>query len=424
MQNISVVFRILILVGVLGLMLFSTGSTLRPISSSMSRSSLAINKLEVNDSAFQLIIDSLEVWISQVEYYRWQQKITKHQLDSLLRLIDTSEMQLRSVQLDSNQMYNTLSIDTGRQEITKNDIRFIKDSIGLAYKPVEVTASISTQHPQALEYQNLAAWHKLMDGWIVEAEQNRMRWEHKLDIYLEQLPNQEARRVEFRGGWYRIFFASHRAHTIQVHANKSGQLQPLSTTWQLLNRKKVIPVCVTNGGMYEPDGTAVGLLIENGQLLHQLNKDSLPVADNFHLYPNGVFYVDTVGRFGVSTTAAFKNRFLASYKEIRQATQSGPMLVINGEIHPKFTYGSPNTNIRNGVGILREAKAETAVFVISETRINLYDFALLFQKVLRCDQALYLDGVISKMYYQNNQQMMGDLGGSLGPVISIVRRTE
>lgn len=370
MQYISKVSRILIFVGVLGILLFSTGSILQPFSSSEKNSSPVINTLnEVNDSAFQSIVDSLGFWISKEEYYRWQQGIIKRQIDSL--------------------------------------------------------GSLSPQNLQEVAYQNLDTIYHSLEGELSEAEQSRSYWDGKLDQYLSQPIYQEARRFQFRGGWYRIFLASSNLHTIQLHTNRSGKLQPLSTTWEQLNRKKTIPVCITNGGMYHPDGAPVGLLVENGQVVHPINQDSLPVADNFHLYPNGIFHTDTAGRFHVSTSEAFNRQVAASsYKTISQATQSGPMLVIDGKIHPRFTYGSPNTNIRNGVGILRASNGNTAVFVISETRINLYDFALLFQKLLRCDQALYLDGVISKMYYQNNEQIMGDLGGSLGPVISVVRKIE
>ena len=80
--------------------------------------------------------------------------------------------------------------------------------------------------------------------------------------------------------------------------------------------------------------------------------------------------------------------------EIRYATQSGPMLLINGNMHPKFTKGSKHIHIRNGVGILPNGNL---LFAMSKDSINFYDFASYFAEQ-GCENALYLDGAISKTY--------------------------
>ena len=80
--------------------------------------------------------------------------------------------------------------------------------------------------------------------------------------------------------------------------------------------------------------------------------------------------------------------------EIKYATQSGPMLVIDGQVHSSFKDGSTNLNIRNGVGILPDNKV---IFAMSKTEINFYDFAKYFQS-LGCKNALYLDGFVSRTY--------------------------
>ncbi len=82
-------------------------------------------------------------------------------------------------------------------------------------------------------------------------------------------------------------------------------------------------------------------------------------------------------------------------KEIRYAQQSGPQLLIDGKIHSAFTEGSVNQTVRNGVGIIDE---NTIVFAISQTKVNLYEFAAMFQEKYGCKNALYLDGAISEIY--------------------------
>jgi len=98
----------------------------------------------------------------------------------------------------------------------------------------------------------------------------------------------------------------------------------------------------------------------------------------------------------------------------RVATQSGPLLVIDGKLHPALTDGSKNVHIRNGVGINKDGKV---VFVISNQKTNFYDFASLFKEVLECDNALYLDGAISKMFInETNRNEDGRFGVMIGVV--------
>lgn len=101
----------------------------------------------------------------------------------------------------------------------------------------------------------------------------------------------------------------------------------------------------------------------------------------------------------MSQTSEFRKLDPDFRSDIQYGTQSGPMLVINGKIHPKFTFLSKNTNIRNGIGVIKDGQNEKAVLVISEGKVNLYEFALLFQFLFKCDNALYLDGAISKAYF-------------------------
>ena len=160
-----------------------------------------------------------------------------------------------------------------------------------------------------------------------------------------------------------------------------------------------------NGGMYKKDGSPQGLYIEAGKTLFPV--DTVTNAHgNFYLQPNGIYYISNKNVAGITTTKNFKN------KGISYATQSGPMLVIDGVLHTAFKEGSANLQLRNGVGILPNGDA---VFAISKEPVNFYDFAQYF-KNMGCKNALYLDGFVSRAYIpsQNLLQTDGDFGVIIG----------
>lgn len=160
-----------------------------------------------------------------------------------------------------------------------------------------------------------------------------------------------------------------------------------------------------NAGMYTKELEAQGLFIDRQKTIVAL--DTASGGGNFYMKPNGVFYLTNNNAAVVCKTNDFKNNGTIKY-----ATQSGPMLVIDGRIHPAFTQSSNNLNIRNGVGILPDNKV---VFAISKTEINFYDFAKFFQD-LGCRNALYLDGFLSRMYLpeRNWLQTNGNFGVMIG----------
>ena len=142
----------------------------------------------------------------------------------------------------------------------------------------------------------------------------------------------------------------------------------------------------TNGGMFHGDGNPVGLFIEDNEVRYKLNTDE--GSGNFFLKPNGVFAISQNGQALVTTSEQWLTENRPS---IEFATQSGPMLVINGTIHPIFTKGSANLYIRSGVGV---DQTGNVLFGISEASMNFHDFATAFQEE-GCTNALYLDGAIS-----------------------------
>ena len=162
-----------------------------------------------------------------------------------------------------------------------------------------------------------------------------------------------------------------------------------------------------NGGMYMEDRAALGLFIQNGKVIRKLNKAK--GYGNFYLMPNGVFYLDRKGKGHVCNTAAFPG-----VKDIQYATQSGPMLVTEGRIHPDFKKGSSNVHVRNGVGILPDGRM---LFAMSRKTVNLYDFAEYF-KNKGCRNALFLDGFVSRTWYPAGNWKQTD--GYFGVIVGVV----
>lgn len=177
-------------------------------------------------------------------------------------------------------------------------------------------------------------------------------------------------------------------------------------SWFEENKKEL--VFAMNGGMYKTDNSPLGLYIENKVTLSPLNTAN--ANGNFYLKPNGIFYITTDNVPVICTTPNFHDN-----GKIKYATQSGPMLVIDGKIHDAFKEGSANVNIRNGVGILPGNKV---VFAMSKKEINLYDFAVYF-KNLGCKNALYLDGFVSRTYLPEKNWIQTD--GNFGVMIAITK---
>jgi uncharacterized protein YigE (DUF2233 family) len=175
-------------------------------------------------------------------------------------------------------------------------------------------------------------------------------------------------------------------------------------SWLKSKSKKLL--FSTNGGMYKKDNSPQGLYIENKIVKSEI--DTSNGNGNFYLKPNGVFYLTTDKKPIICKTEDFVNN-----GKIKYATQSGPMLVIDGEIHAAFKKNSTNLNIRNGVGILPNNQI---IFAISKKEINFYDFAEYFKK-LGCKNALYLDGFVSRTYLPEKKWKQID--GNFGVIIGV-----
>lgn len=142
---------------------------------------------------------------------------------------------------------------------------------------------------------------------------------------------------------------------------------------------------ITNSGIYAPGYQPLGLHIESGKELVPLN--FARSGGNFALLPNGVFWVDGE-RAGVTETS----EFVAQKLHPQYATQSGPLLLRRGQVHPSFNADSTSFKLRSGVGVCSDGRVR---FAVSNAPVNFYSFATFFRDTLRCPDALYLDGSIS-----------------------------
>ena len=173
-------------------------------------------------------------------------------------------------------------------------------------------------------------------------------------------------------------------------------------------------VFAMNAGMYHEDRSPVGFYRENGEDIAFINTNDGP--GNFHLKPNGIFYVLENGRAGVDETSVYVR---IKRQPPRYATQSGPMLVIDGDIHPRFLPDSDSRKRRNGVGVTDSGEV---IFVLADTPVNLYGFASYFREVLGACNALYLDGTISRLYAPELDR--NDPGAAMGPIIGVVEKRQ
>lgn len=174
--------------------------------------------------------------------------------------------------------------------------------------------------------------------------------------------------------------------------------------------QKMLPACeqlsfAMNAGMYHPDFQPVGLYVEEGKEIVELNEAQ--GFGNFFMQPNGVLAWND--KYAViKTTTDYKSmRF-----KPRFATQSGPMLIYKGQVNRQFLADSNSLKIRNGVGV----RNNQLYFVISQQRVNFYQFAQFFKQNLKIDNALYLDGSISSLYLSKTKRQ--DKTFNLGPIVA------
>jgi uncharacterized protein YigE (DUF2233 family) len=179
-----------------------------------------------------------------------------------------------------------------------------------------------------------------------------------------------------------------------------------------LGRRAAQVAFAMNAGMYDEDGRPIGLAIVEGRQVRAINRRK--GGGNFHLMPNGVFQIHRDGRAEVLTSEQWRPS-----PTIRIATQSGPMLVINGKLHPAFERDGRSRHIRNGVGIAPDGRPR---FVISQGPVSLGKFARFFRDALKSRNALFFDGAVSSLWDPGNYRR--DQIEPLGPIVVAFKPAE
>jgi uncharacterized protein YigE (DUF2233 family) len=224
---------------------------------------------------------------------------------------------------------------------------------------------------------------------------------------------QPCRSMEYERNPYTICEVDLRKHMLRLYWKKpdGAPYAYLSALPRALEGEAGRMLFATNAGMFDPALKPVGLYVEQGRELVHVNTTS--GYGNFHMKPNGVFYV-SVDRAAVAETRAF----LKQRPQADLATQSGPMLVINGRLHPRFDRHSTSLKTRNGVGVRADGKV---IFAISQGEVSFDAFARLFRDGLNCPNALFLDGGSASSLYAPSLASHGNIL-SLGPMLAVFER--
>lgn len=220
---------------------------------------------------------------------------------------------------------------------------------------------------------------------------------------------QEIKTISFQGKRFTVCRVDPRETKLELYLrDESGTafttFDRLDTWLRSRGRQLVFAM---NAGMFHPDFSPVGLYVEHGKQLRPLNLRK--GKGNFSLMPNGVFAV-----VDSKATVVESSQYYTLKGQVSLATQSGPLLVIDGRIHQAFMPNSNSRLYRNGVGVSRDGRA---VFAITEEPVNFYEFALLFRDGLECPNALFLDGSISSLYAPELGR--NDFSMGLGPIIAV-----
>lgn len=296
----------------------------------------------------------------------------------------------------------------------KKDIRNNQIKIEANKKSIKLSEDKITQ---------LITKNKAIKKELSSIEQGFVKQQKETQLKLQEIEGELF--FTYKNKKYLAFVANLDSHKIGMHLNyknttdkkapKYLQLGKLKTD---LERKKEVVLMLTNGGMYTPKNNAEGLLIADSIEIEPIDLGSSKQMLNFYLKPNGVFYINN-GKPYIEETNAFNKKYKAKEITPSEATQSGPLLVIDGKHHKALNHGSKSEKLRSGVGIMENGKV---IFIISAkgSVTNFHDFATIFKDLFGCENALFLDGAISKMYLKSKNPK--ELYGNFGPLISVTKK--
>jgi uncharacterized protein YigE (DUF2233 family) len=224
---------------------------------------------------------------------------------------------------------------------------------------------------------------------------------------------QPCRSMEHERNAYTICEVDLRKHTVRLYWKRPDgtPYAYLSALPRTLEGEAGSLLFAANAGMFDPALKPVGLYVEEGRELVHVNTRS--GYGNFHMKPNGIFYV-SVDRAAVAET----RDFLKQRPQADMATQSGPMLVINGRLHPRFDRHSTSLKARSGVGVRVDGKV---MFAISQGEVSFDAFARLLRDGLNCPNALFLDGGSAPSLYAPSLSRHSNIV-PLGPMLAVFER--
>ena len=223
--------------------------------------------------------------------------------------------------------------------------------------------------------------------------------------------NQNCHSLEHLGDDYTLCTFVVAEHDIRLfHSDAEGAPYfQFNTLERELDEQGETLIFAMNGGMYHDDRRPVGFFRDQNGDQATVNTNDGP--GNFHLKPNGVFWL-SAGEAGVTESQAFLDQALDPV----YATQSGPMLVIDGALHPGLNPDGTSHRRRNGVGV--SADGQTVHFAISDAAVTFHEFATLFRDEIGVPNALFLDGQVSRIYAPDIDR--NELGPDLGPIVGVV----
>ncbi len=194
------------------------------------------------------------------------------------------------------------------------------------------------------------------------------------------------------------------------HSDATGQpYRQFDTLADDMQAQDKTLVFAMNGGMYHEDRRPVGFYRDSYGDRASVNTNDGP--GNFHMRPNGVFWL-AGGKAGVTESQAYLDQGI----DPDFASQSGPMLVIDGQLHPRLNPDGTSRKRRNGVGV--SADSARVHFVISDSAVSFHTFASLFRDRLGAPNALFLDGQVSRLYAPALPR--NEAGVDMGPIVGVV----
>ena len=220
--------------------------------------------------------------------------------------------------------------------------------------------------------------------------------------------------MEYEGAAYTVCEVDLLRHTIRLYWDRPDgtPYAYLSALPRDLENGRGRLLFATNAGMFDSKLKPVGLYVEQGQEL--VRASTKPGKGNFHMKPNGIFYISP-GSAGVAETQAF----LKQRPQAVLATQSGPMLVMDGRshprFHPRFKEGSTSLKLRTGVGVRADGKV---IFAISQEPVSFESFARLFRDGQKCPNALFLDGGSASSFYAPTLKRFSNVL-PIGPMLAV-----